>query len=89
MLGDEGEDECMTDGAHVHQCPYCELKFLFANEVKGHVVADHPSHAVSYVGMTTTELEHRVRRTKLPDAAQPNDLSKETAVNHGYWNHRD
>ncbi len=57
MLFAEGEAECMTDGAHVHQCPYCELKFLFASEVKGHIVADHPAHGVSYVGMTTTELE--------------------------------
>lgn len=39
----------MTDGMHTHQCPYCEFKFLYACEVKGHVVADHSNHAVSYV----------------------------------------
>ena len=47
----------MTDGAHIHQCPYCELKFLYATEIKGHVIADHPEHARSYIRMTTTELE--------------------------------
>jgi hypothetical protein len=47
----------MTDGAHIHQCPYCELKFLYATEIKSHVVADHPEHARAYVGMTTTERE--------------------------------
>lgn len=52
----------MTDGAHIHQCPYCELKFLFATEVKDHVVADHPEHAMSYTRMTTTELESQSHR---------------------------
>jgi hypothetical protein len=47
----------MTDGAHIHQCPYCELKFLNATEIKGHVIADHPEHATSYIRMTTTEAE--------------------------------
>ncbi len=28
----------------VHQCPYCELKFLLANEVKDHILHDHPNH---------------------------------------------
>jgi hypothetical protein len=47
----------MTDGAHIHQCPYCELKFLYATEIKAHVVADHHDHADMYVSMTTTEHE--------------------------------
>jgi DNA-directed RNA polymerase subunit RPC12/RpoP len=28
----------------VHQCPYCELRFLLANEVKDHILHDHPDH---------------------------------------------
>ena len=31
----------------IHQCPYCELRFRFANEVKDHVVTSHPDHAAS------------------------------------------
>jgi hypothetical protein len=50
-------NEDMTDGAHVHQCPYCELRFLYATEVKGHVIVDHPDHEHSYLRMTTTEAE--------------------------------
>lgn len=49
----------MTDGSHIHQCPYCELKFLYATEIKSHVVADHPEHANVFIRMTTTELEPR------------------------------
>lgn len=29
----------MTD---VHQCPYCELRFVTRNELEDHVAADHP-----------------------------------------------
>ena len=58
----------MTDGAHIHQCPYCELKFLYATEIKGHVVADHPEHAPSYVAMVTTEAEPHVHHA--PDGTR-------------------
>jgi hypothetical protein len=26
----------------VHQCPYCELRFVSRNEVADHVALDHP-----------------------------------------------
>jgi hypothetical protein len=26
----------------VHQCPYCELRFVTRNEVEDHVAVDHP-----------------------------------------------
>ena len=35
----------MQDPNVVHQCPYCELKFLYGNEVRDHVIIDHPDHA--------------------------------------------
>jgi hypothetical protein len=38
----------MTDEFHAHQCPYCELRFRYANEVKDHVVHDHPDHAPGF-----------------------------------------
>ncbi len=28
-----------------HHCPYCELIFEYLNEVKDHVLHDHPEHA--------------------------------------------
>lgn len=28
-----------------HTCPYCELRFLFHNEVKDHILHDHPEHS--------------------------------------------
>jgi hypothetical protein len=48
----------MNDPLHVHQCPYCELRFLFATEVKAHVVADHPEHAAAFA--TADPREHPV-----------------------------
>jgi hypothetical protein len=27
-----------------HQCPYCELRFLYLTELKDHVGRDHPDH---------------------------------------------
>ncbi|HEY3143529.1 MAG TPA: C2H2-type zinc finger protein [Acidimicrobiales bacterium] len=32
----------MTD---VHQCPYCELRFISRNELQDHIAADHPQPA--------------------------------------------
>jgi hypothetical protein len=40
----------------VHQCPYCELRFLLANEVKDHIVHDHPSHAMAFATVEVHEL---------------------------------
>jgi hypothetical protein len=39
----------MTDfTVHVHQCPFCELRFPTVNEVRDHVVVDHPEHAAAF-----------------------------------------
>jgi hypothetical protein len=27
----------------VHQCPYCELRFLARNELQDHIALEHPS----------------------------------------------
>ena len=40
--------EGMSDQLHTHQCPYCELRFRYAAEVKDHVIRDHPSHRRSF-----------------------------------------
>jgi uncharacterized protein len=34
----------MRDSNEVHQCPFCELRFLYANEVRDHIRLDHPEH---------------------------------------------
>jgi hypothetical protein len=40
----------------IHQCPYCELRFLLANEVKDHILHDHREHAGAFVGLELHEL---------------------------------
>jgi hypothetical protein len=40
---------------HIHTCPFCELRFQFVNEVRDHVVTDHPEHADSFVGIVPHE----------------------------------
>jgi 5-methylcytosine-specific restriction endonuclease McrA len=34
----------MRDRNDMHQCPYCELKFLYGNEVRDHILHDHHDH---------------------------------------------
>jgi hypothetical protein len=47
----------MTDlTPHIHQCPYCEVRFLYANEVKDHVIHEHPEHAAAFLEVTPVEL---------------------------------
>lgn len=40
----------------VHQCPYCELRFLDRNEVRDHVISDHPSHADAFTVSSPNDL---------------------------------
>ena len=30
----------------VHQCPFCELRFVSLNELKAHISSDHPDRTV-------------------------------------------
>ena len=32
--------------ADVHQCPFCELKFLYTTELQTHIHIDHPDRKV-------------------------------------------
>lgn len=41
-----------------HTCPYCELVFSYHNEVKDHIVHDHPRHAAAVVSLELHELPH-------------------------------
>ena len=50
------DDRIMEDP--VHQCPYCELRFAYHNEVKDHVVRDHPDRAEAFVSIELHQLPH-------------------------------
>ena len=41
---------------HIHQCPYCQVRFLYANEVKDHVIHEHPEHAEAFLNVEVYEL---------------------------------
>lgn len=48
----------------VFQCPECELRFRFANELEDHLAADHRSfHAASASVDALVGAAHRHRRT--------------------------
>ena len=41
-----------------HQCPYCELRFEYHNEIKDHIVRDHPDHLTVVAAIEPHELPH-------------------------------
>jgi len=47
---------------HIHQCPFCELRFENINEVRDHVVSDHPSHAPEFETSTVSERPSEIPR---------------------------
>jgi hypothetical protein len=42
----------------IHVCPYCELVFSYHEEVKDHIVHDHPDHAAVVATVEMRELPH-------------------------------
>lgn len=40
------------------QCPYCELRFEYHNEVKEHILLDHVEHAAVVASIEPHELPH-------------------------------
>lgn len=50
------EDQGMEDVTH--QCPYCDLRFDYHNEILDHVMRDHPDHADVAAGIELHELPH-------------------------------
>lgn len=44
--------------AEPRQCPFCELRFEYHNEVKDHIVRDHPEHPTVGVTSEIHELPH-------------------------------
>ena len=41
-----------------HTCPFCELVFSYHEEVKDHILHDHPDHAREVAGLEMRELPH-------------------------------
>jgi hypothetical protein len=41
-----------------HQCPYCDLRFTYHNEIKDHIMHDHPARANVVVAIEPHELPH-------------------------------
>jgi len=48
----------MTTSIDTHACPFCELVFSYHEEVKDHIVRDHPRHAAEVVSIEMRELPH-------------------------------
>lgn len=44
--------------SETHVCPYCELVFSYHEEVKDHILHDHPEHADVVAGLEMHELPH-------------------------------
>jgi hypothetical protein len=41
-----------------HACPYCELRFTYHDEVRDHILHDHPDHRDVAVTAEIHELPH-------------------------------
>jgi hypothetical protein len=41
-----------------HQCPFCELRFEYHNEVKDHILHEHPQHAEVAITAEVVEIPH-------------------------------
>ncbi len=39
-----------------HQCPYCDLRFSYHNEITDHVLHDHPDRADVVIGLDLHEI---------------------------------
>ena len=42
----------------VHTCPYCELRFDYHNEIKDHILRDHPDHPTVASTVEIHEMPH-------------------------------
>ena len=48
----------MATTSDTHPCPFCDLVFNDHEEVKDHIVHDHPRHAAEVVNTEMRELPH-------------------------------
>ena len=52
------DNNLMSETGMVRQCPYCELRFTYHNEVKDHICHDHREHAEVVLLIEPHELPH-------------------------------
>ena len=52
------DNNLMNETGTVRQCPYCELRFTYHNEVKEHICRDHREHADVVALIEPHELPH-------------------------------
>ena len=52
------EDAVTTHKSDTHACPYCELVFRYHEEVKDHILHDHPDHGDVVATVEMHELPH-------------------------------
>lgn len=52
---ERGSDDRDVDEI-IRQCPFCPLRFAYHQEVKDHILHDHPDHAAAFVGIELHEL---------------------------------
>ena len=52
------DNNLMSETGMVRQCPYCELRFTYHNEVKDHICHDHREHADVVLLIEPHELPH-------------------------------
>ena len=52
----EEEVSMMRDEKHPHQCPYCDLRFRYASEIRDHALHDPKEHAEAFLYVETHEL---------------------------------
>jgi hypothetical protein len=50
------DDGAMTE--QPHSCPYCELQFAYHEEVRDHILRDHPDHSHVAATVEIHELPH-------------------------------
>jgi hypothetical protein len=57
IASEEGwRDHAVMADTVTHTCPYCELVFKYHNEVKDHILHDHPEHAAAVALIEPHEL---------------------------------
>ena len=52
------ENREMTMAPETHTCPFCELVFSYHNEIKDHILRDHPLRAETVAGIDPHEIPH-------------------------------
>ena len=61
-----------------HACPYCELIFSYHNEVKDHIIHDHPEHAATITQVRLDDVKHTVPEARVAQVFPMADATRHT-----------